>query len=290
MKNYPLVSVLIPCFNVEKFVEPAVRSIMEQTYKNLEIIVINDCSSDDTAKILRRLVEEDSRIVYIENEENLKLPRTLNKGIALAKGDYIARMDADDISFPQRIMEQISFLLENKSVDLVASNIISIDFNNNIRGYRKQREKVVVFANHNNFIIPIHPTVIFRKTWILKYMYDPIFSRAEDFELWFRAHMNNDFNLAVLPELLLFYREEGNITLDKFINSYHDVVNVRKKYGVYSLKHKIFSTIKEFVVRFLFCMKMESLLIRYRNRKFDASSSDFFQDLVNNFIKYKKFK
>lgn len=76
---------------------------MEQTYKNLEIIVINDCSSDNTGKILQCLATEDSRIVYVENKINLKLPKTLNKGIALAKGEYIARMDADDVSLPERL-------------------------------------------------------------------------------------------------------------------------------------------------------------------------------------------
>ena len=106
-----LVSVIIPCYNAEKYVEEAVRSIMKQTYLDLEIIVIDDCSTDGTNEILQSLSLEDSRIVFLKNETNLKLIKTLNLGISISKGKFIARMDADDISEPERLVEQVDFCL-----------------------------------------------------------------------------------------------------------------------------------------------------------------------------------
>ncbi len=94
--NKPLVSVLMPCYNVEKYVEESMNSILSQTYTNLQIVAINDCSKDRTGEILHRMARQDSRIVVVDNEENLKLIKTLNNGIALCRGEYIAGMDADD--------------------------------------------------------------------------------------------------------------------------------------------------------------------------------------------------
>ena len=101
-KASPLISVIIPCYNAEKYVEQAVRSIMNQTYKNQEILCTDDCSIDSTLSILERLATEDSRIRIIRHTENKKLIFTLNELVQESKGDYIARMDADDISLPQR--------------------------------------------------------------------------------------------------------------------------------------------------------------------------------------------
>ncbi|MDE3946029.1 glycosyltransferase family 2 protein, partial [Glaesserella parasuis] len=147
MTSLPLVSVIIPCYNAENFVESAVRSIMEQTYSNLEIIVINDCSSDNTGEILKRLAEEDPRIKYIENEQNLKLPKTLNKGINLAKGDYIARMDSDDISLPVRLEKQVEFMLSNKNIDIVGCNMQHMDVYSRRLLYRSHMS-----TEHNDII------------------------------------------------------------------------------------------------------------------------------------------
>ncbi len=117
----PLVSVLIPCYNVEKFVEESVNSILNQTYTHIEVIAINDCSTDRTGEILYSLAKEDPRITVISNEENLKLIKTLNKGIKLCSGEYIARMDSDDIALPTRIEKEVDFLEKNKDHDIVST-------------------------------------------------------------------------------------------------------------------------------------------------------------------------
>ena len=107
MKNEALVSVIIPCYNAEIYIEAALMSILQQSYHHLEVIVINDGSTDKSAEILLQFAQQDLRVRYIENEKNLGLIATLNKGIQLAQGKYIARMDADDIALPDRIEKQV---------------------------------------------------------------------------------------------------------------------------------------------------------------------------------------
>ena len=120
------ISILMPTYNVETFVEEAVRSILSQTYQNFELIVVDDCSTDNTFTILQDLAEEDDRIILEHNEKNSKICVTLNKAWSLAKGDFIARMDGDDISMPERFSVLLSFLNDHPDIDLVGSQVISI--------------------------------------------------------------------------------------------------------------------------------------------------------------------
>ena len=122
-----LVSVIIPVYNVEKYVKEAIQSIQNQTYKNLEIIVIDDGSIDKTYTIVEELAKDDNRIKLYKNEKNLKIVKTLNRALSLANGEYIARMDGDDISAPDRIEKKVRFLEENKDISLVGCSLISID-------------------------------------------------------------------------------------------------------------------------------------------------------------------
>lgn len=124
-----LISVLMPTYNVEKYVEEAVRSILSQTWANFELIIVDDCSTDKTFDILRSLANEDSRIRIFRNKENLKICQTLNRAWSHAKGNYIARMDGDDISTPDRFQVLMDFLYEHKKCDLVGSGMITIDEN-----------------------------------------------------------------------------------------------------------------------------------------------------------------
>lgn len=203
-----LVSVIIPCYNCELYVEDAIRSIMNQTYSNLEILVINDGSSDNTKNILLKLSNEDKRVIYIENEVNLKLIETLNKGINIATGEYIARMDADDIAFADRIEKQISFLNKNPQVAMLGSAMDCFD-DKGKKGivYQPQsneeiRSKMFVASPFN------HPTVIFNMNILKKedIHYDKKYYRAEDYGLWVDLMKKDNFIFANLSEPLLNYR------------------------------------------------------------------------------------
>lgn len=132
MSNSKLVSVIIPTYNVQDFIEQAVGSIINQTYKNIEIIIVDDCSSDKTFEKLKKLAKQDSRIKLLRNDTNLKICKTLNKALKESKGEYIVRMDGDDISDKARIEKQIEYLEKNQEIHLVGNSVKNIDEKNNI--------------------------------------------------------------------------------------------------------------------------------------------------------------
>lgn len=123
----PLISVLIPTYNVDQFIEEAISSILNQTYKNLEIIIVDDGSKDSTFEKLLHLAGEDSRIKLYKNQTNLKIVETLNTAFKYSTGDYIARMDGDDISCLTRLAEQFVYLQNHPELSLVGCNVIMID-------------------------------------------------------------------------------------------------------------------------------------------------------------------
>lgn len=200
-----LVSVIIPCYNAEKYIEMAVRSIMNQTYKNLEILIIDDCSTDDTFNILKRLANEDSRIKLEKNEKNSKIVKTLNKLIDKANGVYIARMDADDISAPERIQKQVEFLENNPEYGICGTNAWRIDCNNRIIGKSLlpcDSEDINIVNNF--FCVFYHPTIMIRAMLYKTNLYREEYLYAEDLELWHRLlKLTKGKNLK---ESLFYYR------------------------------------------------------------------------------------
>lgn len=205
MDNTPLVSVIIPCYNAEKYVEQAVCSIMNQTYKNLEILIIDDCSTDHSFEILKKLANEDSRIKIGKNENNSKIVKTLNKLINQATGEYIARMDADDISAPERIEKQVSFLENNPEYGLCGTNAWRIDSENKIiaRGILPIQNEEIQIVN-DYFCVFYHPSIMIRSTLYKNNLYNEKYLYAEDLELWHR--LLKQTKAENLNERLLFYR------------------------------------------------------------------------------------
>ena len=129
-----LITVLMPVYNVEAYVEKAITSICNQTYRNLQIIIIDDCSTDNTVSVVEKLAKIDNRILLLKNNINSKIVKTLNFGLKYAKGDYIARMDGDDTCTPERLEKQLKFLLENPEYSLVGSHVNTIDENDVLIG------------------------------------------------------------------------------------------------------------------------------------------------------------
>ncbi|NDV95995.1 glycosyltransferase family 2 protein [Dysgonomonas sp. 521] len=206
--NWPLVSVLIPCYNVERYVEEAVNSIRNQTYPNLEIIAINDCSTDRTGELLEKLASADSRMKIVTNEENLKLIKTLNKGIALCNGDYIARMDADDISLPTRIEKEVDFLEKHPDHDIVSTQFYAFRSENpdkkDLNHSPLHDEQLRAYMLFRSGIC--HPAVMIRKRVFteLGLKFEPEYLHVEDYALWSEAMYKT--KLANLSEPLLLYR------------------------------------------------------------------------------------
>ncbi|NIJ44309.1 glycosyltransferase involved in cell wall biosynthesis [Wenyingzhuangia heitensis] len=208
MQEKELVSIIMAIYKEPvAFVKQAIDSVLQQTYKNIEVIIINDNPND---VVLDKLVHSytDIRIEYTRNSKNIGLAKSLNKAIELSKGDYIARMDADDISFLDRLEKQITFLNNNPIIDVVGSPALLIDEQGIEKGLFKvptTTEQVKISAL---FGVPfVHPTVMFTKRVFkeFKFLYNPDFTTAQDFELWSRlVHQLNGANLV---EPLLYYRE-----------------------------------------------------------------------------------
>lgn len=202
--DHPRVSVIMPVYNAEVFIAQAIDSILEQTFKSFEFIIINDGSTDASLKIIRSYNDPRIRVV---SRKNKGLVATLNEGIKLARGEYIARMDADDISYPDRFSQQVVYLDKNKDIDLVGSQIITMDEAGNMsKGIVSKPidpEDVRLLLGHGSIIA--HPTVMMKLHSVKEVGgYREKYWPAEDYDLWLRMAEHGE--LANLPSVLLKYR------------------------------------------------------------------------------------
>lgn len=269
------ISIGIPFYNAEDFLEDAIKSILCQTYENWELILIDDGSIDGSLEIAEKFQLMDSRISVVSDGKNKKLPYRLNQIIELAKYDYIARMDADDIMHIDRLKLQIDFLINNPNFDLISTSMYSIDSKNNITGKRIINDVLNLKSLLRGNYQIVHPTVLAKKEWYLRNKYDEGAERAEDYELWLRAIINNDLKISILTLPLFFYREFGNLNKRKLIHSYQTTNNIfydfRDKISFLSLlKNKLVNFFKIIIVNILFCIGKENILISRRNMDLSA--------------------
>lgn len=207
MRSDPEVSVVMSVYNDELYLQEAIDSILNQTFANFEFIIINDASTDSSQAIIEHY--HDARIRLLTNDHNLMLPQCLNQGIRIARGKYIARMDADDISLPNRLEKQLTFMEENLDIGVCGAWVKVFGANAEwIRQLDTDHETM-----RCNFIFEhqmVHPTIIMRKDFILKYnlFYNPEYVKAQDYELWCRC--GRYFQLANINEVLLLYRQREN--------------------------------------------------------------------------------
>lgn len=205
------VSVVMSVYNAEKYLAEAVDSILAQTYEDFELILINDKSTDSSGEILHRYAEQDGRVVLLENQENMGLTKSLNRGLAVAKGEYIARMDADDISVPERFAIQVKFLDENPDYSFVSCIGRYIDENGNpeqLRLFPETNEEIYAMMPKVDAVM--HPGVMFRREDIAKIgNYCEDFRVVQDYDLWFRG-MAAGYKFYNFQEpLVLFRRNES---------------------------------------------------------------------------------
>lgn len=284
----PVVSIGIPFYNAENYLSDAITSVLAQTYSYWELILVDDGSTDNSLQIAQKFAATDYRIRIISDGLNKKLPARLNQIIDEAKGEFIARMDADDIMHPQRLEKQIEFLKQNKKYDLVSSGLISIDNLNKIKGFRCVSHFFDDFFTAKLSYPIVHPSVMARKSWYERNKYSEKYSRAEDFELWTRAIVNKNFRMAVLPDLLLYYREEGNLSKDKIVNSYKDTLEIYDDYygkGFNIEAIKLY--LKILVVNIMFYTGSLQKLAKRRNKYFSSlEEQKKFQNILNNIIDF----
>lgn len=204
------ISVVMSVFNAEKYLARAIDSILEQTYSDFELIIINDNSTDASGQILKCYEQKDSRIIVLENEENIGLTKSLNKGLAVAKGEYIARMDADDISVPNRFEKQVLFLDSNPDYTFVSCIGRYIDENGKLEQLRPFPEtNEEIYAMMPKVDAVMHPGVMFRRDDVAQIgNYCEDFRVVQDYDLWFRGMAAGYKFYNIQEPLVLFRRNE----------------------------------------------------------------------------------
>ena len=203
--NNPVISIIMPVLNGEKYLAEAIGSILNQTFTDFEFIIINDGSTDGTEGIIKSF--DDQRIVYIDNGKNLGLAASFNIGIDAAKSKYIARMDADDISLPERFAEQFSFMERKPHVGIIGSSIILINEKGEKITIHKRPGRHLEIKYSSLFSTPMyHPTVMGRAEVFKSYHYQETFSNSEDYELWSKLLFNTDIKFVNITDPLLKYR------------------------------------------------------------------------------------
>lgn len=239
----PLVTIAIPIFNAEKYLEYAIQSVINQTYSNWELLLMEDGSTDESASIAKRMTEKDHRIQYISDKKNRGLVYRLNQSIALAKGDYYARMDADDIMAITRIEKEVLHLVDNPDIDVLGSSAMLIDENNVINGSQNM-------GGVRDFFI--HPSVMGKTTWFKSNPYDAKAVRIEDKDLWLRTQKKSQF--YNIQEPLLFYRAFANVDLSQLLASNKRQRLLFKQYRKYnhSLVWGYFNVLKTYLKDIVF--------------------------------------
>ena len=281
MKNLPLVTVIMPCYNREKYVVEAIESILNQSYKNFEFIIIDDCSTDNTFEIVKEYAKKDNRIIALRNDKNYCYVHSLNKGIEIAKGKYIARMDDDDISLPERFEKQVEFLEKNEDI-IVLGTFISI-FSDDLKEYSSWVEETYpeVLKILINFFNPIcHPTVMMRKSFLNKekITYSKEYEFVEEYFLWNQI-IQKGGKIANLPDILLKYRRHYK--------------RISENKNLISKQSHLFHKIRFNALRFIFgnikAKNIEKTIINY---PFEYNNKLYLYNIlkqIKNINSYKKY-
>ncbi len=261
MKKDPFVSIIMPAYNASKTIKEAINSILAQTFVKFELIIVDDGSKDATATIIEQY--RDPRIRYYRNERNMGLVNTLNRAISLCTGDYVARMDSDDISLPQRIEKQVIFM--EAHMDCVICGTFAKAFIENNDG-KKNTKRVLRYEVNDTDIKKelvfeccfAHPSVMFRRSVFLltETRYHNDYLNSEDYKYWIDLMEFGEYHN--IPEFLLLYRlspsqmsAASDITLRN--SSRCRMEYIRKVYG-----EKVYDTIRNTPLSILLIKKIKS--------------------------------
>lgn len=232
VSSVPKVTVLMPVYNCELYIREAIDSILNQTFKDFEFLIIDDASSDGTVSIIQSYI--DSRIQFIEKPLNTGYTNSLNLGLQIAKGKYIARMDGDDISLPERFAKQITFLEANQDI-IVCGSWYAIIGSDTIVKLPEHHDAIKLAFLKGNCMA--HPSVMMRKKLLNEFpiVYDPSKEPAEDYDLWVRLALQGSL-LHNLQEVLLDYRIHNTQVSKK--------QNLKQMSGVLETKHRVFNCLE----------------------------------------------
>lgn len=259
-----MVTIGLPFYNAEKYLALAIESVLQQTYTDWELLLLDDGSTDDSLSIAQSYAQKDSRIKVISDGKNKNLAARLNELPSLAQGLYLARMDADDIMHPARIERQLAVLGTHPEIDVLGTNAYIINDENAVIGTRYPLTTENTLTRVKSFI---HPTIIAKKQWFLENPYDTKALRMEDAELWYRTF--SKYHFVRLNEPLLFYREVGNNYYKKYFLAQQSKAYIFSKYSNESYWKQYFRAnfLKGIVYRIAHIFGMEQWLVNRRNVK-----------------------
>ncbi len=212
MNNQDLISVIMSVHNGEKYLKEAIESILFQTYDHIEFIIINDGSTDSSHSIISNFKDIDNRIVFVDRPINKGLPFSLNEAIALSKGRYIARMDADDIAHEDRFEKQLNYFKSRPEVDILGGQVALIDSNRDIVKCSDKPLSYSKIRSSAEFSCPVnHPTYMVKKKIYNKLNgYREYFVYAQDYDFILRA-IDAGFIIENTEDILLSYRSFPNM-------------------------------------------------------------------------------
>lgn len=206
MNDYPVISVIMPVYNTEKYLGQSIESILNQTYTNFEFLIFDDGSTDSSPDIIRKYAQLDQRIIPFFSNENIGYVEHLNTGIKQARGEFIARMDSDDIALLHRFDTQLKYLNEHPNIDIVGSGAILINEEGRELRISHQETDSILLKWALFFYNPFyHPSLLIRKSYFsIAGMYDVKMQPAEDRDMWLRGWFTSKF--ANIHQPLIKYR------------------------------------------------------------------------------------
>jgi glycosyltransferase involved in cell wall biosynthesis len=281
------ISVGIPFFNNETTLADAIRSIYAQTVQDWELILVDDGSTDRSLGIAERV--RDSRVRVVRGDRNRGLSARLNEISRLARGRYLARMDADDLMHPERLARQIAVLEQRPEIDLAGTAMYSLDRSDRPRGIRGDTEPNMSSLGVLWRAPLIHPTITARTEWFLRNPYNESCHRAEDRELYTRTF--RDLKFVQLRDPLYFCREERSARLDKYLGSCREDRVVFRRYGPalvgwpLTLALCAASKAKAETYRAISAVGCESWLVRKRNSPLTPEQARDMTDILQRILR-----
>lgn len=259
MKKQPLISVIMPVYNAQDYLRFAIESILKQTYQNFELIIVNDASTDDSLAIISHYQKQNSdkiKVISLKKNRNCGGDMCANQGLKHAKGEFVARMDADDIAHLQRFEKQVAFLNDHPEVFLVGSNAYVINKQGTIIGEKKEPSTTAaIYKSYCTFHPLIHPACMFRRmVGDVPFTYDINYSANNDYYTFFKL-LCKGFKFVNLEEKLLYYRiHQRNDTFvhirKKFLNTLKIRVKMTRDFGYRPTTKDVFTTFVQTIILF----------------------------------------
>lgn len=259
-----MVTIGLPFYNAEKYLALAIESVLQQTYTDWELLLLDDGSTDNSLSIAQSYAQKDSRIRVLSDSKNRKSGYRHNQAAQLTKTKYLAKMDADDIMHPNRIARQVEILETHSEIDVLGTNAYIINDDNKVIGMRYPIDSEERLEQVKDFM---QPTIMAKTEWFLTNPYDIEAIRLEDAELWYRTH--SKYHFVRLNEPLLFYREVGNNYYKKYFLAQQSKAYIFSKYPNESYWKHYFRAnfLKGIVYRIAHIFGMEQRLVNRRNVK-----------------------